>query len=331
MRAVKQIARVFIYPLITSMGIERLFSVASKNNKLILVYHGVVEQPNAKVSVGPISLKQFTQHLAYFKRNFNLVSLETIFDMYRNDFVPNKKTIALTFDDGYENNYSNAYPLLKQSEIPATIFVVSENIEMEDRITWYDFLDLVKPDLELTKVNFEIIKVSPQRTISNLKDLVKSLDIERRTALFAEIKKQLPNKNYLAQYPREHWRLMNKNELRVLSDSGIIEIGAHTQHHPNLGSIPSEWVYKEVSECKRILSDLLQKEIKSIAFPDGSYTDEVKNICLSVGYENLLAVDYRCSSDKNDKNILPRYCLSSTTTYESNIIQVNRHFRSYGF
>lgn len=331
MSAFKHIARAFVYPLITTIGIEKLFSALSKHNKLILVYHGVVKQPNRKVSVGPISLSQFTQHLNYLRKHFKIVSLETIFEMYRADYVPSQKTIALTFDDGYQNNYTNVYPLLKESRVPATIFVVTTEIANKDRITWYDYLDLIKPSLDVQKIDYSLIGESLCTNLQELKLLVKSLNFERRELLFSQIKSQLKGENNWPQSLNEHWKLMNKNEIRELSDSGLIEIGAHTHHHPNLDLIEPASVRTEVNENKIILEDILQKEVKSIAFPDGGYNDTVKQICLDSGFKNLLAVDYRCPSDINDKNILPRYCLSSTTTFESNMIQINRHFTTYGF
>ena len=80
-----------------------------------------------------------------------------------------------------------------------------------------------------------------------------------------------------------------------------------------------------------MLEEVIQKEVYSIAFPDGSYNDEVKRVCMESGYKNLLAVDYKCASDVNDKSILLRGGVSSTTTYEANMIHLSREFSSSGF
>lgn len=327
----KSIARKVVFPLITSLGIEKIFSALSENNKLILVYHGVVQTPDHSVSVGPIATRQFVQHLNYFKQNFDVVSQDEIFKMYREGYKPKKKTVTITFDDGYENNYLHAYPLLKQFNFPATMYIISQCVEDDNLITWYDYIDFVKSDLDVRKIDVNVLQKEKLTTISELKNLIKTLNIEQRRMLFAEIGKQVDINSYISRYPREYWKLMNRQQLKELSDSGIIEIAAHSQNHPNLGEIKIEDAKQEVTKCKAELENVIQKEVRSIAFPDGSYTEEVKKVCLEAGYKNLLAVDYRCKSDANDKNILPRYCLSSTTTLESNMIAVHRAFGSYGF
>lgn len=323
----KNIARKIVFPAIMKLHLEKLLSAWSEDNKLILVYHGVVANPDHSISVGPIATSQFAQHLGYFKENFDVVSQDAIFKMYRDDYTPKRKTIALTFDDGYENNYTNAFPLLKKYGFPATMFAISNCVLDDEMLTWYDYLDFVKHDLDPKK----IVTTKKLNSIAELKDFVKTLNISDRQTLFKEIQKQVNIADYKGKLPREFWKLMNPAQLRELAASGLIEVAAHTNNHPNLAEIKIEDAREEVTRCKQLLEATIDKEVKSIAFPDGSYNDEVKRVCLDAGYKNLLAVDYRCPSDLADKNILPRYCLSSTTTLESNMIQVNRNFKTYGF
>lgn len=331
MSITKTIARQIIYPAITTLGLENLFSAFGKANKLILVYHGVVEKPMHHVSVGPVDVAQFEKHLQYFKKHFDVVSQDEIFDMYRRGINPTKKTIAITFDDGYENNYTRAYPLLKKYNFPATMYIISSCVEQEDMITWYDYIDFVKQDLNPAQIDTSVVNKPRVNSISALKELIKTLNIDQRKVLYAEIAKQADIQKYIAQYPREHWKLMSQSQIKELASSGLVEIGAHTHHHPNLGLISAQDAREEVRKSKQALESLIGKPVNSIAFPDGSYTEEVKKICLEEGYTNLLAVDYRCDGDGADKNILPRWCTSSTTTYEANMILIHKNFKQYSF
>lgn len=313
------------------MNLEKLFSFSPAHNKLILVYHGVVTTPNHAISVGPLSVKQFEEQLSYFKKNFNVVSQEEIFKMYREEYKPSKKTIALTFDDSYENNYTQAFPLLKKYNFPATMYVISQCIEDDYRLTWYDYVDLIKNNINFAKIDLSGLNKPNISTLAELRSLIKTLNISQRNILYKEFEKQVNVKDYLPAYPRENWKLMNKQQLKKLAESGLVEIGAHTHNHPNLGEINLDDARYEVTHCKQLLENVTQKETKSIAFPDGSYTDDVKKICLEVGYKNLLAVDYRCASDIDDKNILQRFGISATTTFESNIVRLQREFDKWGF
>ncbi len=327
----KKIARKIVFPLVLKLNLEKLFSFFAADNKLILVYHGVVEQPNHGVSVGPIALSQFEEHLKYFKANFDIVSQEEIFQMYRSGHKPKRKTIAITFDDGYENNYLLAYPLLKKYAVPATMYIISKCIEDDNLVTWYDTVDLVKHRISVEELKKHSLKGVDVHSIDDLRAYIKRADMQARELLFEDLNRQADIRDVIAKTDRTHWKLMNSNQIAELANSGLVEIGAHSHNHPNLGEVALAHAAHEISRSKQLLEEVIQKEVKSIAFPDGSYTSEVKSLCLSAGFENLLAVEYRLPEDNSDRNILPRWCISSTTTFESNMIQVNRGFQIYGF
>lgn len=327
----KTLARKIAFPIIVNTGLEKLLAASAEHNKLILVYHGVVEKPDHALSPGPIAVSQFEEHLAYFKKYFDIVSLSDIFEMYRKDVKPKRKTIAITFDDGYENNYLRAVPLLKQYNFPATIFVLGSSMQNESDIIWYDHLTFIKDRLDYSKIDTGAINEPGVSSFYELSRLIQRIDLSKRELLFEEIDKQIKLSEVVNQYPREYWKLMTAEENRTLADTELIEIAAHSYSHPNLGEIPLPAAKEEIEKSKRLIEGAIAKPVKALAYPDGSYTDEVKRLSLEAGYTNLLAVDYRLKSDQADKNILCRYCISSTTTYESNIIAVNRAFKTYGF
>ena len=327
----RRIAREIVFPVVVGLKLEKLFSFLHNHNRLVLVYHGVVTLPDHSISPGPIAVKQFEKHLSYYKQNFDVVSLDSMFQMYRDDFIPKKKTIALTFDDGYENNYTYAAPLLKRYDFPATMYIISQCIEDDNRLTWYDYVDLIKNHLDVEQINMAVFGRDQIHTVPQLRSFIKMLNITQRNVLYDQIRKLVRVEDYIPKYPRENWKLMDKQCLKELSKSTLIEIGAHSHNHPNLGEINIEDAKREVVDSKKLIEQTINKEVRSIAFPDGSYTDAVKKVCLEAGFKNLLAVNYRCASDISDKSILPRYGLSSTTTFESNMIQVNRQFKNYGF
>ena len=257
--------------------------------------------------------------------------LAVLFQMHRDNVKPTKKTIGITFDDGYENNYTRVLPLLKAHRFPATKFIITQCIEDEFRLTWYDYIDFIRRHLTIEKLDTRVINRPSPGNISELRNLIKSLNIHERSLLFTEIQKQVRVEDYLTEIPREHWKLLNKAQIKDLSDSGLVEIGSHTHNHPNLGLLSDKDVRSEIQQSKALLEALLNKEVPTIAFPDGSYDQGVKKICLEVGYRNLLAVDYKCGEDNHDQSTLARCGISSTTTFESNMIRVSRGFNLSGF
>jgi len=332
----KVVARKFLFPFVVEAGLVRLLSGNVSANRLIVMYHGVVNKTDFNLSVNHLSLPDFEYQIKYLSEHFEIVPLREIFKSYR-EGKAGKNQIAITFDDGYENNYTNAFPVLKKYNAPATIFVVTKMLDQPDYLLWYDLIDLVKQKLDISffKNNAQLLDEEKRYLIlqtngwSDFKNKMKLLDIQDKELVIQrhsiEVKQALEGVN------KEFRKLLTVEQMSEMISSGLIEIGSHTHHHPNLDEISSEAAKNEIEHSKTILEQKLKVEIKSIAFPDGAYNQQTIQLCKQAGYENLLAVDYKTASDLQDRSILPRFCISNTTTPESNIFQIYRAFSKKGF
>ena len=106
----------------------------------IIMYHSIDERAAVtKLSVSPES---FERQMYFLKRgNYNVVRLEDLPDLMKNERIPNK-TIAITFDDGLENNYRYAFPVLKKLDIPATIFICPGLVGKGGYLTWSHVVEM---------------------------------------------------------------------------------------------------------------------------------------------------------------------------------------------
>jgi peptidoglycan/xylan/chitin deacetylase (PgdA/CDA1 family) len=106
----------------------------------IVMYHSIDEASDvSKLSVCPSS---FREQIRFLKtHNYNVVKLEELPDMVKKSRLP-RKTIAITFDDGFENNYTCAYPVLTEFGIPATIFIVPAWVGKEGYLTWDQVIEM---------------------------------------------------------------------------------------------------------------------------------------------------------------------------------------------
>ena len=175
----------------------------------ILVYHRV-----ANVSHDPLQLcvssDNFKKQMMYFKKKFNLISLSQM----ANDIKSRKikgGTMAITFDDGYADNLYAALPILEELNIPATIFIATDNINSQEDFYW---------DKNTNKA--------------------------------------------------DRGRPMAIEEIKKISAHPLIEIGAHTVHHPNLGKININEQSAEIMQSKIMLEEILGKQISGFAYPFGS-------------------------------------------------------------
>jgi peptidoglycan/xylan/chitin deacetylase (PgdA/CDA1 family) len=93
----------------------------------VLCYHSVT--PKRDVMIDPMAPILFEAHMAHVKANYVPVTLEAVFNALDGGDVLPDRAVAVTFDDGYSDNYDFAFPLLRKYSIPATIFLVSGFIE----------------------------------------------------------------------------------------------------------------------------------------------------------------------------------------------------------
>ena len=100
--------------------IYKILSYFNFGGVVILMYHSIAEN-NEFFTVSP---KEFEKQMAYLKNhNFNVVKLTDLPGLFKKPIL--RKSLVITFDDGYEDNYLNARPILEKYNLPATIFVSS--------------------------------------------------------------------------------------------------------------------------------------------------------------------------------------------------------------
>jgi len=90
----------------------------------ILIYHQVGSGSGRQMDV---SVEMFARQLEWLKKNGRIVSLEKA--LAQADSPEAEKNFVLTFDDGYEDMYRNAFPLLKEGSIPFTLYLTTRPIE----------------------------------------------------------------------------------------------------------------------------------------------------------------------------------------------------------
>lgn len=97
-----------------------------RSKALIIAYHRVKDEMDAHLR--PTKVADFERQMRYLAKAYHLMPLETMALHIRSGKLLPRRAIAVTFDDGYRDNYEHAYPVLKEYNIPATVFVTTEFI-----------------------------------------------------------------------------------------------------------------------------------------------------------------------------------------------------------
>lgn len=285
------------------------YSPVNQGNNIIM-YHGVDKFGDKKFNLRHVGVADFERQIKYFKKFYNVVSLE---EYWAGNFDNDKITIAITFDDGYLNNFKYALPVIEKYEVPVSFFITGLN-PAEHKILWPDFIEIAAT---LTDKNIVVdgesfiktprkwLRESDQKSLHNV--IKENGSFNYKQSVFSSIEKLIPDFTKDAVFD-DHWKLMSDEEITEASMSKFISIGSHGYFHNNLGNIPLNDAITELINSKNYLENLIQKPVNSIAYPDGSYSRELIGEAEKVGLKYQLATDYYLfDEDKNDKRIKTRF------------------------
>jgi peptidoglycan/xylan/chitin deacetylase (PgdA/CDA1 family) len=256
----------------------------------------------------------FQMHLQILKNEFTLISLnEWVQRKINNQSLPTK-ACAITFDDGWLDNYEYAYPILKKEQVPATLFAVSELIGTNQTF-WPNRIQtlLQCPQEQLKQISWlsELISnndINKELTASVIYSLKHRSDIEL-IELISLAEEKLDIK------PSEKPVLMNLQQLQDLSNSGLVEIGSHTCQHVRLIQGLSPGIYeKEVVNSKKQLEEMIDKPVNLFCYPNGDYCDAAVQE-VSKHYDAAV-ITQKGITQSNNSNIhtLPRFGVHQDTS-----------------
>jgi peptidoglycan/xylan/chitin deacetylase (PgdA/CDA1 family) len=266
---------------------------------LVIGYHRVVEDTTAHPGSIPamlISTKMLECHLDWIGRRFRFISLDELGAKLENGDRFEKPVAAVTFDDGYEDVYRNALPLLKRKGIPAAMFVVTDQIGstrpfIYDRLYFAlrqfyakgpsagQALTRLLFNLGIAPAAIEQLRAStgdPHSFTSALLDALSQGQIARIIKALEE-KVPVDERAFRDQAP------LTWDMLAEMQQAGIT-IGSHTQTHVLLTNESRSRVADEARGSRQALERRLRIPIKHFAYPSGKFNVETVETVAASGY-----------------------------------------------
>lgn len=206
----------------------------AKNTVAVLNYHQINDVDENALTV---KVKDFEDQMRYLSENgYNAITPKEMAEALKNNEPFPDKTVIITFDDGYQDNYENAYPILKKYNLKATIFVITDFVSLyPNYITW--------------------------------------------------------------------------DEAKEMQNSGVIDLESHTMDHLNLLKIDKNEARLQLAGSKMWLEKHLKKPIKFIAYPEGDFNEDIKNMLKDLEYEGAFTVNYGLVSKDSDPFEMPRVAI----------------------
>jgi peptidoglycan/xylan/chitin deacetylase (PgdA/CDA1 family) len=264
------------------------------------MYHGVTQSDYQPPVWTQLPITIFKKQVEWLAQNYNPVTLSQVVAAIKGgDNLP-PKSVLLTFDDGLKNNYTVAFPILKQFEVPAAIFLTVDFIDSE-RFFWVDELYLA---LVSAHEQGKTIVLSHREA----KSKVKAGHLWEAYLTMVEFLKRIPEKDRILRMKaildqvsieRERYQndfgLLSWKNVIEMEKSNLIEFGAHTANHRILTSIPDEELTDELFGAKERLEEHLSHKVTSFCYPNGGFGKDY----LPKHREMLQAAGYDCAFSTN--------------------------------
>lgn len=274
----------------------------------VFIFHRVLNSPDP-LFPGEVDIAAFDEMLDWIGGAFNVMPLSTGLDALKAGTLPTRAA-AITFDDGYADNLTNAAPLLKAHGMSATFFIATGfldgGIMFNDMIiesvrrTPHEALSLEALGLAHLPVNTTEDK---RRAIDAILDKVKFLPQAQRAEAAALVRDRAS-----VELPTD--LMLTSNELIRLRDCGM-EIGAHTMTHPILTRVSAEVAKAEIENGRDRLEELLGQRIRVFAYPNGKrgrdYSDEHVTMVRDAGFDYAMSTDWGVARQGTDLFQLPRF------------------------
>jgi peptidoglycan/xylan/chitin deacetylase (PgdA/CDA1 family) len=253
-----------------------------KNSLIIVGFHNLFRN-NKEITLNHVDPQQrmttdkFRQIVEYWlNHDYTSISPNDILNGLNTD----KKYIMITFDDGYYNN-QHALPTLKKYQIPATFFISTNHVKY-NKCFWWDVLyrEQIKLGVSVKDISQEQKKLK-SKTNEEIEKYLKDIFGEESFNPISDID-----------------RPFTPSELKDFSKEELVFLGNHTSDHAILTNYSSNEIKSQILSSQNTIKDITGTTPITIAYPDGSYSNEIIRISKEIGCKLGITVDYK-------KNYLP--------------------------
>jgi peptidoglycan/xylan/chitin deacetylase (PgdA/CDA1 family) len=275
---------------------------------MILQYHSVSPKDridsyvNSTLSLDPAT---FDRQMSFITRHYQVVTIDEIIQCPGKRDNERRPMVAITFDDGYRDNYLYAYPILKKYKLPATFYLTVDCIK-ERASLWTATLNYLVTRSKRTHLEVASLgKVYPIGTeaqklesAKDIKSFILSMSRKQREQTLLEIR--LASKTDHGEHDDD--LMLNIEEVKEMGRNGM-NFGSHTLSHPSLPYVPKEEARIEISKSKKVLENELGEPVIHFSYPNPgdkvNFNSEIREMVKDAGYVSAVTsidgyVEYCC-------------------------------------
>ena len=290
----------------------RMASQSIRPHGLVFCYHRVAE-PDADPFELAVSPKHFAEQMEVLRSFGPRMNFGDFAARLTSGHAP-RRTVCVTFDDGYQDNLDVALPILAATDTPATVFVVSGTVGAKRTFWWDSLVDVfLSPGRLPEALELRVNGTTRRWELGEVADY--SVEAARTGAGWIANRKppRDPRQNTMlevwsflcGQTTEEAERLADEiagwagvpramnpgahpvdlEALQRLAASAGVEIGGHTVTHPRLPMLIPDRRLAEMRDSRVALGEMIGREIISFAYPFGDHCPETARLAREAGYQ----------------------------------------------
>ena len=302
-------------------GIIHVVRFFGSRQRKVILYHSIDDTDNIfSLNTGlRCSTRNFLQHMQYLKKYYHPISLEEMVRATKRENIP-PAAISITFDDGFSDNYTKAYPILSEYKLPFTIFLTTNSIGNEESI-W------------LEELNYFINKVGTKKVIASLKkttadnpiadsDFSKETDVKTREALQHYFSFKLNSKQreiYLEKIkadtaldPKEVVKeiqlYLSWNQIHDMSTE-IASFGNHGANHEPFSTLSLDELKADIFNSLNSIKKNIKQTFMPFAYPFGQevhFNNSTTDFILRSGHDSIFTTIPESPGQNSNPNVVGR-------------------------
>ncbi len=243
----------------------------AQRSAVILMYHSIVEEPQLTKNTLGVSQSRvgFEAHMKTLARRFAPVTIEQVAQFAKDGRELPIRAVAVTFDDGFADNYDVALPILSRYGISAAFYIMV-NAVATGTLPWYcrlrfSFSTTTKPQWSDPEQHQSYEVTTPagrKRALSVAWEIGARATGGAREEFVCRVEKSLEVEPLGAR----HGFMLSWEKVRALRKAGHI-IGGHTLSHPNLAHVSPEEARSEIVGCKKRLEEEIGEPVDHFSYP----------------------------------------------------------------
>jgi peptidoglycan/xylan/chitin deacetylase (PgdA/CDA1 family) len=281
----------------------RVWDLLHPGRVKVLMYHGITTKdrfPGVANYWGyNVPVREFAEQVRYLARHCHPISLRDL--LIGRGLSRSRLNVVLTFDDGYRNNCTNAFPVLQQFRVPA-VFAVATSFVRDKKPLWND---VVEDAVNRTRRPAVVIDWQGERRAFSLADAAGRLDLYNWLMYQCVVVEQTERDAFLDHalaalevsatgaelYRDDDYRPLEEQQIREMSRSELAEFASHSVQHLLLAKVSRENKRAELVESKREIERMTGVPCTAFCVPGGSYDSVLLEEAFGAGYECVLTSD----------------------------------------